>query len=139
MSLKDALLAPESRERAALEQERMRETVRPPNSDPAIRNYEVGKARETVLLQRIATLNADEGADPATLDVLFNRLAEAYAYQGRLSEAALTSKSPAHKTQFAKTAVALSYYGARQCSCPETTIEAVKGDAKGKQFPHCRK
>lgn len=126
----DILLNPERRQKAAEDQAKARTKFgHRIITDPAQSRYFVGQAREQSILAALeGVTDNDQKAH------WLNQLAEAYAMQGRFTEAADVVQSPAHKADFEAKAEAVSNMGKR-CDCSDTIHFPLRNDAKGRIEP----
>lgn len=126
----DILLDPERRQKGAEDQAKAR--ARHGHriiTDPAQSRFFVGQAREQSILAALEGVTAEDQKAH-----WLNQLAEAYAMQGRFSEAANIVQSSAHKADFQAKAEAVSRIGTR-CNCPSHVHYPWPGDAKGRHVP----
>lgn len=126
----DILLDPERRQKAVEDQAKARAKFgHRIITDPAQSRYFVGQAREQSILAALEGVTAE---DQKTHWV--NQLAEAYAMQGRFTEAAEVVQSPAHKAEYEAKADAVANIGQR-CDCSDTIHFPLPNDAKGRIEP----
>lgn len=123
----DILLDPKRRQKGADDQAKARAKFgHRIITDPAQSRYFVGQAREQSIL---AALEGVTAADQKTH--WLNQLAEAYAMQGRFTEAAEVVQSPEHKADFEAKAEAIANIG-RWCDCSDMIHFPLPNDAKGR-------
>lgn len=126
----DILLNPERRQKAAEDQAKARDKFgHRIITDPARSRYFVGQAREQSILAALeGVTDNDQRAH------WLNQLAEAYAMQGRFTEAAEIVQRPEHKAEYEAKAKAVLNMG-RKCDCPDTIHFPLPNDAKGRIEP----
>lgn len=140
MTMLTTLLAPESREKAAAGQVRLRERSGARVAEhPAHVKYYFGLSLEEKTLARLQIVGNVESPDKQQVDLLLNRIAEAYACQARYEEAAAATQSADHQTEYKKKAQAVGAIGSRQCDCPLVSIVPSKKDAKGERLENLQK
>lgn len=123
----DILLDPTRRQKGAEDQAQARAKFgHRIITDPAQSRYFVGQAREQSILAALEGVTAEDQRIH-----WLNQLAEAYAMQGRFTEAAEAVQSLAHKADFQAKAAAVANIGKR-CDCPDTTHFPLPNDAKGR-------
>lgn len=126
----DVLLAPESRQKAAEEQEQLRELHGARVVTDAARvTFYWGKQLENSVLQQLQPDDFSENGKH-----LLTRLSDAYAAQARFDEAAEFAASDEQKETYRKYAVAIAHAGERQCNCPSVIKYPLKDNAKGVQL-----
>lgn len=126
----DVLLAPESRQKAAEEQEQLRKVYGDRIvTDPALVTFYWGKQLENSVLQQLQPDDFSENGQH-----LLQRLSDAYAAQARFTEAAEFAASDEQKETYSKYAAAIAHAGERQCSCPSLIKYPLKDNAKGVQL-----